>query len=100
MRVVVPCRLPEDQARARVEKCLNGLKEKYAGRISDVRIDWHGNRAAVSFILLKPFPLRIAADLTVKPDEVACGGHLPIIAWPFRAQIEALIGDHLRVCLS
>ena len=47
MRVAVPCRLPEDQARARVEKCLTELKEKYAGRIGDVRIDWHGNSAGL-----------------------------------------------------
>jgi hypothetical protein len=98
--VVVPCRLPEDQARARVEKCLNGLKEKYAGRISDLRMDWHDNSAGVSFVLLKPFRLRIAADLTVKPDGVALEGVLPVIAWPFRGQIEALIGEHLRACLA
>jgi hypothetical protein len=100
MRVVVPCKLPEDQARARVEKCLSGLKEKYAGRISDVRIDWQGNNAALSFMLLKPIPLRIAADLTVKPDEVTLQGELPFIAWPFQPQIEALIGDQLRACLA
>ncbi|MGD1002923.1 MAG: polyhydroxyalkanoic acid system family protein [Candidatus Brocadiia bacterium] len=100
MRVAVPCRLPEDQARARVEKCLNGLKEKHAGRISDVRIDWHGNSAGVQFTILKPFPLKIAADLSVKPDEVALAGNLPIIAWPFQAQIEALIGEELRACLG
>ncbi|MGO8704779.1 MAG: polyhydroxyalkanoic acid system family protein [Candidatus Brocadiia bacterium] len=100
MRVSVPCRLPEDQARARVEKRLTELKERHAGRIGDVRIDWHGNSAGVQFTILKPFPLRIAADLTIKPDEVALEGNLPIIAWPFQAQIEALVGDELRACLE
>jgi hypothetical protein len=100
MRVVVPCKLPEDQARARVEKALNGLKEKYADRISDVRIDWQANNAALSFMLLKPLPLRIVANLTVKPDEVALQGDLPFLAWPFQPQIEKLIGDQLRACLA
>jgi hypothetical protein len=100
MRVVVPCRFPEEQARARVEKCLNGLKEKYADRVGDILIDWHGSSAGVSFLLLKPFPLRIAAELTVKRDEIVCGGDPPIVAWPFRAQIEALIGDRLRASLA
>lgn len=100
MRVAVPCRLPEDQARGRVEKCLSGLKEKYADRISDVRIAWHGNSAGLSFLLLKPLPMRIAAELTVKPGEVVLEGDLPFLAWPFQAQIEALIGDQLRGCLA
>lgn len=100
MRVVVPCQLPEDQARARVEKCLMGLKEKYADRISDVRMDWQGNSAALSFLLIKPLPLRITADLTVKPGEVVLEGELPFIAWPFQPQIEALVGDQLKSCLA
>ena len=54
----------------------------------------------MQFTILKPFPLRIVADLTVKPDEVALEGNLPFIAWPFQAQIEALIGDQLRACLA
>jgi len=83
-----------------VEKCLAGLQEKYAGRISDVRIDWHGNSAGLSFMLLKPLPIRIVADLAVKPDEVTLEGNLPLIAWPFQAQIETLIGDQLRACLA
>jgi hypothetical protein len=100
MRVVVPCNLPEDQARERVEKCLGGLKEKYADRISDVQIDWQGSSAELSFILLKPLPLRIAADLTLKPAEVVLEGKLPFIAWPFQTRIQTLIGDQLRACLT
>ena len=100
MRVVVPCQLPEDQARARVEKCLTGLKEKYADRISDVEINWQGNSARLSFVLLKPLPLRIVADVAIKPGEVLLEGNLPFIAWPFQTQIEALISDQLRACLA
>jgi hypothetical protein len=100
MRVAVACQLPEDQARARVEKCLNELKVKYADRISDVRIDWQGNSAGLSFLLLKPLPMRIAAELRVKPDKVVLEGLLPVLAWPFQSQIEALIGDQLRTCLA
>ena len=100
MKVVVPCRLPEDQARARVEKGLTGLREKYAERISDVRIDWRGSTAFVSFVLLRPLAMRIAADVTIKPDQVALEGSLPLIAWPFQPQIEAVIGDQLRACLA
>ncbi len=100
MRVAVACTLPADQARARVEKCLGELMEKYADRISEVQIDWQGNSAGLSFLLLKPLPMKIAAELTVKADKVVLEGMLPLLAWPFRPQIEALIGDHLRTCLA
>jgi hypothetical protein len=76
------------------------LKEKYAGWIADVRIDWHGSSAGLSFLLLRPLRLRITADLTIKPDEVALEGRLPFVAWAFRRQIETVIGDQLRACLA
>ena len=100
MRIAVPCQLPADEARARVEKCMADLKEKYVGRISEVHVDWHGSNAGLSFLLLKPLPLRIAADLTIRPDKVVVEGDLPLIAWPFQRQIEAIIGDQLRACLG
>jgi hypothetical protein len=76
------------------------LKEKYADRIEDVRVDWRGNSAGLSFLLLKPFRMRIAADVTIKPGELLLEGDLPLIAWPFQTQIERLIGDQLRACLA
>jgi hypothetical protein len=83
-----------------VESCLSGLKEKYADRIEEVRIDWHGDSAGLWFLLLKPLRMRIAADLTIKPGELLLEGDLPLIAWPFQKQIERFIGDQLRACLA
>ena len=45
IRIAVGHDMPEDDAVARLKKCLGQLAERYSDKISDVVVNWHGNSA-------------------------------------------------------
>ena len=99
LRIVVQHKLTEEAATVRIREHLSELASVHSEKISGIEESWHGNSADLSFTLLKPVRVRVSASLRVTASEFVIEGRLPLVAWPFKGRIEAVIRKHLEDCL-
>jgi hypothetical protein len=88
MSVVVPHRLTEDEALARVKGLLGQLKAEHQREISDLRETWTDHRGEFA---AKAMGFNVSGSVEVRPGEVRVEGDLPFAALPFKGRIEEMI---------
>ena len=97
MKVTVPHKIGETDARERIVNLVNILKEEYKGQVTDVNESWHGNAGNFSFKLMG---FSVDGNIMVEPHAVHVEGSLPLAAIPFKSRIESTIKSKMETLLS
>ena len=97
MHVVVPHRLSQDEAKARIQNLLTDLKSQYSGRFEDLEESWSDHQGQFS---LRAMGFKVSGTLAVKPSEVELSGDLPFAAAPFKGRIEEVIRERAERLLA
>lgn len=97
MEIIVNHSLEVNEAKNRILKLAEELKKDYGNQISNYSENWKENSAEISF---KAMGLNIKGVLDIFSDNVKMKGKLPIIARPYKGQIEGLIRSKLVELLA
>ena len=92
MDISVNHSLPETEAKNRILKLAGELKKEYGSQIKNYTETWTGNVAQIAF---KAMGLNIKGNLNIFSDKVTMDGKLPLMARPYKFQIENLIKGKL-----
>ncbi|RLD82377.1 MAG: hypothetical protein DRJ10_05120 [Bacteroidetes bacterium] len=88
VNVVVDHSLNRDDAKERIKKLFDKLKEDFQDKISDVNEIWNENHSDFSF---KIMGLLMKGRLSVSSSDVRLDGQIPFTALPFKKLIENTI---------
>jgi len=97
MQVTVNHALPPDEAKRRLDKFAENLKQQFPDDASHITQTWEGNTCNVSG-KVKGFPL--ACSLHVGESDITAKGDIPFFARPFQGMIEGAIRNGLEKALS
>jgi len=92
MEVSVNHLLSVDEAKKRILKLSEELKKEFGNQISNYEENWSNNSAEISF---KAMGIKIKGQLDILSDKVTMNGNLPLIARPYKSQIENTIKSKL-----
>jgi putative polyhydroxyalkanoate system protein len=97
MSVTVAHSLSTEEAKARVNGLVPGLKKEFAGMLTDFEESWAGDALKFSF---KARGMNINGTATVEPSQVRVDYSLPLLARAFKGQFDAQIRDRLSKLLA
>ncbi len=97
VNVVVDHSLSRDDAKERIKKLFDKLKEDFQDKISDVNEVWNENHSDFSF---KIMGLLMKGRLSVSSSDVRLDGQIPFTALPFKKLIENTIRQEASNLLS
>jgi hypothetical protein len=92
LHVRVPHMLPQQEARERLIRFIDLLREHYGDRVSDLQQSWDGDTLQFRF---KAYGFKLEGQITVADHELDAQAKLPLSAMIFRHRIEAAIRDEL-----
>src|SRR5205085_10955178 len=75
--VRVPHSLTKDEARSRLERFIEMIEAKYAGKVSDLQQSWAGDTLKFHF---KTYGIPLDGGVTVEDNELNLAGDLPFAA--------------------
>lgn len=88
--------LMRDEAVERIKGLWDDIKEKHGEYINDLNESWDNNTGRFSFKMMG-FPVK--GTLTVQSEQVFLDGTIPLLAMPFKGQIEEAIQVKARELL-
>ena len=88
VKVVVDHALNQKDAKERIKKLFDKLKEDFQDKITDVNEVWNENHSDFSF---KIMGLTMKGKLSVSDSNVSLNGQIPFTALPFKKVIENTI---------
>lgn len=88
--------LTQDEAVNRLKRLLHDVKTQFSDQISGFTEEWDCNTGKVNFSAMG-FPL--SGMLTVKASQVEISGELPLVAIPFKGQLESMIKNRTETLL-
>ena len=91
--VTVPHHLTKDEARSRLERFVEVLQTKFAGKVSDLNQSWEGDTLKFGF---KTFGIQLTGGIAVNDDNLKLDGDLPFAAMMFKGKIESDIKEQLE----
>lgn len=97
LKVSVPHKMNEDEAKKRIANLVNQLKQEYQGQVSDIHESWQGNNGHFA---MKIMGITVDGDILVEPHSVHLEGNLPLAALPFKGRIESTIKSRMESLLS
>ncbi len=97
MQVTVNHALPPHEAKRRLDKFADSLKQQFPNDAGNITQTWHGDDCTVSG-KIKGFP--IGCTLHVGDSDVTAKGDIPFFARPFQSVIEGAIRNGLEKALS
>ena len=97
MSVNVPHRLGQTEALTRVQTMIGGLKRQYGDQISDLHEQWTGPNGEFS---LKAMGFHVSGRLAVSETALQMDGDLPLMAAPFKGQIEQMVRQEAERLLA
>lgn len=97
MKISVPHKLNQEDAKSRVMNLIGSLKGQFGSQVSNVQENWNGNNGNFSFSAMG---MSVKGLISVGSNEVNLEGDLPIAALPFKGTIENTIKDKLSAMLS
>lgn len=97
MQVTVPHALPPDEAKRRLDKFAENLKQQFPNDAGHITQTWNGATCTVSG-KIKGFSIGCA--LHVNEKDVTAKGDIPFLARPFQGIIENAIRDGLEKALA
>ncbi len=97
LSVDIPHALGQAEALTRVQGMLNQLKTSYGDQISNLQERWNGPNGEFSF---KAMGFDVSGDIRVGDKDVAMSGNLPLMASPFKGQIEQRLREEAEKLLA
>lgn len=97
MSITVPHQLGQAEALNRIQQLAGQLKTQYGNEISDLHEQWNGPDGQFSF---KAMGFNVAGDIHVGNNSVDISGDLPMMAIPFKGQIEQRIQERAAALLA
>ncbi len=97
MSVSVPHRLGQAAALARIQTMIGQLKAKHGDQITDLHEEWSGPTGEFS---LRAMGFNVSGALVVTETTVEMDGNLPLMAGPFKGQIEEMIRQEAEQLLA
>jgi hypothetical protein len=91
--VQVPHTLPETEARERLNRFVDILRQKFQDSVSDLQQEWDGNTLRFQFTT---FGIPLKGGITVDERQLEVKGDLPFSAMLFRGKIESSIREQLE----
>ncbi len=88
--VSVPHRLPEEEAKKRIEDLITGMREKYGDKISNFQGKWDGYSYTFS---LSAMGFSASGKVVIEPDQIVLSANLPLVAQVFQDKIEKVIRE-------
>jgi len=89
--------LGRKEATERLEKLLQGVRERYQDQLDDLEHSWNGDTLTVSF---SAFAMNIKGKMSVEDERVVVEGTFPLAAMIFRGQAEQTIRRELEKVLA
>ena len=90
--VRVPHTLSQDEARNRLNRFADELREKFQNKVSDLQQSWNGDALGFRF---KTYGIPLSGSIAVSESELSVDGDLPFTAMMFKGQIESSIHAQL-----
>ncbi|MCX6162830.1 MAG: polyhydroxyalkanoic acid system family protein [Ignavibacteriae bacterium] len=97
IEIQIPHVLTQSEALTRVQKCLPELAAQNTDRISQVVETWSGNTGTFQF---NASGFLITGSVDVCESFVLIKGNLPLMALPFKGQIESTIKQKAEALLG
>ncbi len=97
MQVIVPHELPPEEAKRRLDKFAENLKQQFPNDAGQITQTWEGDTCTVSG---KVKGFSIGCTLHVDEANVTAKGDIPFFARPFQSTIEGAIRNGLEKALS
>ncbi len=97
MQVTVPHTLPPEEAKKRLDKFAENLKQQFPNDAGNITQTWQGDTCTVSG-RIKGFS--IGCSLHVNEEDVTAKGDVPWLARPFQSTIESAIRSGLEKALA
>lgn len=97
MSVTVPHQLGQAEALTRVQTMIGGLKRQYGDQITDLQEQWNGSNGDFS---LKAMGFHVSGRLSVSETALDMEGDLPLMAAPFKGQIEQMVRQEAERLLA
>jgi hypothetical protein len=97
VNVSVTCQLTQHEALSRIQARLLQIKARFSGKVSDLTENWNGYVGTFSG---SARGFSVSGNLVVSPSAVTVEIALPLIALPFKGQIEAGIRNELSKLLA
>lgn len=91
--VTVPHTLTQEEAKERLERFADILREKFKDSVSDLNQSWEGNALAFGF---KTFGIPLSGKVAIGEKELKVDGELPFTAIMFKGKIESSIREQLE----
>jgi putative polyhydroxyalkanoate system protein len=91
--VRVPHTLTKDEARSRLERFVEMIEQKYAGKVSDLQQSWEGDTLKFHF---KSYGFAFDGGITVADHELNLAGDMPFAAMMFKGKIESDFRESLE----
>lgn len=97
MSVTVPHRLGQAEALARIKTMLGDLTQRHANEITDLREEWQDATGQFS---LKAMNMHVSGRIAVTDAAVTLDADLPLMATPFKGQIEQMVRERAEHLLT
>lgn len=91
--VTVPHALPQEEAKERLNRFADILREKFKDSVGDLDQSWEGNALMFRF---KTFGIPLSGKITVGEQNLVVDGDLPFTAMMFKGKIESSIREQLE----
>ena len=93
----IPHSLGQAEATRRIQGIAETLKQQYAGQYSDLQENWNGSSGEIS---MKAMGFNVGAKFNVTETAVDVEGVIPMMAIPFKGQIEQMISERAAALLA
>jgi hypothetical protein len=97
INVDVPHALGQAEALTRIQGMLDQLKAQYGGQVSDLQESWNGPNGEFA---MKAMGFDVSGRIRVGDNSVELDGSLPLMATPFKGQIEQRLRDEATRLLT
>ncbi|MEX0614009.1 MAG: polyhydroxyalkanoic acid system family protein [Pirellulales bacterium] len=91
--VRVPHKLTPQEVRARLERFVEVLQQKFENQVSDLEQSWEGDTLRFRF---KTYGIPLEGGIAVTEEDLNMSGDLPFSAMMFRGKIESAIREQLE----
>lgn len=93
----IPHELTQAEALNRIQHILPQIKSQHLDKINDLEESWSGSKGQFRF---KISGFKVSGTLQVEESAVVIKGEIPILAAPFKGQIESTIKQHAKDLLE